>query len=82
MVFIDADKENYSNYFDLVIDKVSAGGIIIAENVLWSGKVIMDNPDAETKALMHYAEKIHLDKRVENVLLPIRDGLLICRKND
>lgn len=82
LVFIDADKENYSNYFDLVIDKVSPGGIIIADNVLWSGKVVQDKPDTETKALMDYASKIHKDERVENVLLPVRDGLMICRKND
>jgi len=82
IVFIDADKENYSTYFDLVIDKVSPGGIIIADNVLWSGKVVEDKPDTETRALMDYSEKIHKDKRVENVLLPVRDGLMICRKND
>ena len=80
LVFIDADKENYSNYFDLVIDKVSPGGIIIADNVLWSGKVVEEKPDTETKALMDYVEKVHNDDRVENVLLPIRDGLMICRK--
>ncbi|HAW52397.1 MAG TPA: methyltransferase [Flavobacteriales bacterium] len=80
LVFIDADKENYSNYFDLVIEKLATGGIIIADNVLWSGKVVQENPDVETKALMDYVEKIHRDERVENVLLPIRDGLMICRK--
>jgi predicted O-methyltransferase YrrM len=80
LVFIDADKENYCNYYDLVFDQVRQGGYIIADNVLWSGKVVEVNPDAETKALMDYNEKIHKDKRVENVLLPVRDGLMVCRK--
>lgn len=80
LVFIDADKENYSNYFDLVIDKVRKGGIIIADNVLWSGKVLDEKTDAETQALKDYNEKIQADDRVENVLFPIRDGLMICRK--
>lgn len=82
MVFIDADKENYSNYFDAVIDRMSPGGFIIADNVLWSGKVVQEiSPkDTETAALKAYAEKIQADPRVENVLMPIRDGLLIARK--
>ncbi len=82
IVFIDADKENYANYFDLVIDKVTPGGYIIADNVLWSGKVVEPTKqnDTETAALKHYAEKIHSDQRVENLLLPVRDGLLIARK--
>ena len=81
-VFIDADKTNYSNYFDLVIDKVNKGGFIIADNVLWSGKVITEEAktDADTKALVEYSKKIHSDSRVENVLLPIRDGLMVARK--
>jgi caffeoyl-CoA O-methyltransferase len=82
LVFIDADKTNYSNYFDLVIDKVNKGGYIIADNVLWSGKVVTDevDTDADTKALVEYCNKVNLDKRVENTLLPVRDGLLIARK--
>lgn len=80
LVFIDADKENYSNYYDLVIDKVRQGGIIIADNVLWSGKVVEEKVDAETQALKNYVKKINEDDRVENVLLPVRDGLMICRK--
>lgn len=82
MVFIDADKENYSNYFDAVIGKVAPGGFIIADNVLWSGKVTMETEpnDSETAALKAYAEKVQADPRVENVLMPIRDGLLIARK--
>ena len=80
LVFIDADKENYSNYFDLVIDKVRTGGYIIADNVLWSGKVIEPNPDKDTKAIMDFNDKIQADNRVENVLLPVRDGLLVMKK--
>lgn len=82
VVFIDADKENYPNYFDLTIDKVRKGGFIIADNVLWSGKVIeeVDPKDEETQAILRYNDKVHNDPRVENVLLPIRDGLMVCRK--
>ncbi len=82
LVFIDADKENYSNYFDLVFDKVNTGGYIIADNVLWSGKVIApkDKMDKDTKAIVSYSEKVHADNRVENVLFPVRDGLLVARK--
>jgi predicted O-methyltransferase YrrM len=82
LVFIDADKENYSNYFDLVIDKVNVGGYIIADNVLWSGKVLEDdsNLDKDTVALKDYVRKLKEDDRVETVLLPVRDGLLIARK--
>lgn len=82
LIFIDADKENYSSYFDLVIDKVRQGGFIIADNVLWSGKVILNNDklDKDTKAIRHFNEKVHHDNRVENVLLPVRDGLMILRK--
>ena len=82
LVFIDADKTNYSNYFDLVIDKVRPGGCIIADNVLWSGKVIHDkeNQDEDTTALVAYNQKVQNDPRVENVLMPVRDGLMIARK--
>jgi caffeoyl-CoA O-methyltransferase len=80
LIFIDADKENYSRYFDLVIDKVSEGGIILADNVLWSGKVIQDKTDKDTRAIMEFNRKIQADQRVENVLLPIRDGILMIRK--
>ena len=82
LVFIDADKQNYSNYFDAVIDKVRPGGLIIADNVLWSGKVLepKEAQDGETRGLAAYAAKVMTDARVENVLLPLRDGLLISRK--
>ena len=82
LVFIDADKTNYSNYYDLVFDKVKSGGYIIADNVLWSGKVIEEkgNLDPDTLALIAYSEKIQNDNRVQNVLFPVRDGLMIARK--
>lgn len=82
LVFIDADKENYSNYFDLVIDKMALGGFLIADNVLWSGKVVepISEKDMETKEIINFNDKIHRSDRVENVLMPIRDGLMVCRK--
>ncbi len=82
IVFIDADKENYSLYFDLVIDKVRSGGVIIADNVLWSGKVLnpQQNQDADTQAIIEFNEKIKKDARVTNVLLPIRDGIMLMTK--
>jgi predicted O-methyltransferase YrrM len=82
LVFIDADKTNYSNYYDLVFDKVNTGGYIIADNVLWSGKVTekREELDADTIALIDYSEKVNNDDRVQNVLFPIRDGLMIVRK--
>lgn len=79
LVFIDADKENYSIYFDLVIDKVVAGGLILADNVLWSGKVIDPKPDKDTKAIVDFNHKIQNDPRVENLLLPLRDGIMMMR---
>lgn len=82
IVFIDADKINYSKYYDLVIGKIQPGGFIIADNVLWSGKILeaADKMDVDTKALHSFNEKVQLDSRVENVLLPVRDGLLFIRK--
>jgi len=80
LVFIDADKPNYSNYFDLVFDKVRLGGYIIADNVLWSGRVLESEKDENTQALHDYNQKILADDRVENILLPVRDGLMIARK--
>lgn len=81
LVFIDADKENYAQYFDLVIGRMRPGGVIIADNVLWSGKVTGDpeKMDAETRGLHAFNQKVHADPRVENVLLPVRDGLMVCR---
>ncbi len=82
IVFIDADKQNYSKYYDIVFDKVRKGGYIIADNVLWSGKVVEDyeTTDRDTQLLMNFNQKIHQDNRVQNVLFPIRDGLMIARK--
>jgi caffeoyl-CoA O-methyltransferase len=80
LVFIDADKENYLSYYDLVIPKVRHGGIILADNVLWSGKVVEPRPDKDTRAIQEFNRKIHEDHRVENVLLPIRDGIMMIRK--
>jgi caffeoyl-CoA O-methyltransferase len=82
MVFIDADKKNYCNYYDMVFDKVRPGGYIIADNVLWSGKVldIQKNDDRETILIDEFNQKVHNDSRVEHQLLPIRDGLMIARK--
>ena len=82
LVFIDADKENYSTYFDLVINQVRKGGFIIVDNVLWSGKVLHEvaSNDMETKGIISFNSKVHEDSRVENLLLPVRDGLMILRK--
>lgn len=82
LVFIDADKENYANYFDLTIDKVRKDGFIIADNVLWSGKVTTDydKADPETRGIIDFNKKVHDDLRVENVLMPVRDGLMVMRK--
>lgn len=83
LVFIDADKGNYSNYFDLVFDKVKRGGFIIADNVLWSGKVLDKNRkknDKDTSSILEFNKKVHEDLRVENVLFPVRDGLMVLRK--
>lgn len=81
LVFIDADKENYGNYFDMVIGKMKKGGLIIADNVLWSGKVLepVKPNDKETLGLMEFTKKVCADSRVEQLLLPVRDGLMILR---
>ncbi|WP_421764546.1 O-methyltransferase [Ekhidna sp.] len=81
LVFIDADKENYANYFDQVIGQVNKGGFIIADNVLWSGKVFdTSKKDKDTEAIRAFNQKMHTDPGVQNVLFPIRDGLMILRK--
>ena len=83
LVFIDADKENYINYFDLVVNNVNSGGWIIADNVLWSGKVLKEasSNDMETSIIQQFNEKVHLDDRVRNVLFPVRDGMMVMIKN-
>ncbi|CAM1342685.1 O-methyltransferase [Tenacibaculum amylolyticum] len=81
LVFIDADKSNYPNYFHLIIERMNKGGIILSDNVLWSGKVVepLDEKDNDTKMLLTYNKLLNEDDRVETVLLPIRDGLTISR---
>lgn len=82
LVFIDADKMNYINYYQLVIDKVKPGGYILSDNVLWSGKVVQTEGkmDKDTILLREFNDLIQADSRVENLLLPIRDGIMIARK--
>ncbi len=81
LVFIDADKENYINYYNLIVPKMNKGGIILSDNVLWSGKVLepLISKDSSTKTLLEYNQLLKNDPRVETVLLPIRDGLTISR---
>ena len=82
LVFIDANKEDYPSYFQIIIDKLNSGGILLSDNVLWSGKVIepLQPDDAATKALLEYNLLLKEDKRIETIILPIRDGLTISRK--
>ena len=81
LIFIDADKENYINYFNCIIDKLNKNGVILADNVLWSGKVNDERQqDETTKILRLFNELVNNDNRVETILLPIRDGISIIRK--
>ncbi len=82
LVFIDADKPNYSNYFHSIVDRLNSGGIILSDNVLWHGKVIepLDKKDIATKAVVEYNTLLKNDKRLQTIILPIRDGLTISRK--
>jgi predicted O-methyltransferase YrrM len=82
LVFIDADKREYLNYYNLVFPKVKSGGLIIADNVLWDNKIFMpvDSNDHMTKGIIEFNEFIRIDKRVEKIILPIRDGLMLVRK--
>ncbi|MFN3850095.1 MAG: O-methyltransferase [Spirosomataceae bacterium] len=81
LVFIDADKLNYLNYYEIVIEKVRKGGFIISDNVLWSGKVAdVSKKDKDTLNLRAFNDRIHEDPRVENILLYVRDGLMIAQK--
>jgi len=82
LVFIDADKENYLNYYHLVFDKVREGGFILADNALWDGKVVEEKKryDKETEGIIKFNDFVQNDDRVENVLLPVRDGIMIVRK--
>jgi caffeoyl-CoA O-methyltransferase len=80
LVFIDADKKNNGTYYDLIFDRVRPGGLIVVDNVLWSGKVLYTNPDKDTKNITNFNNKIAADDRVEKLILPVRDGLFIIRK--
>ncbi len=81
LVFIDADKENYINYFNLILPKMNKGGVILSDNVLWSGKVVEEvkKNDKSTQVLIEYNQLLKQSKQVETVLLPIRDGLTVSR---
>ena len=80
LVFIDADKKNNGTYYDLVFDRIRPGGIIIVDNVLWSGKVLQDKQDKDTRNITTFNDKIANDERVEKLILPVRDGLFVIRK--
>ncbi|TCC94969.1 O-methyltransferase [Pedobacter hiemivivus] len=80
LVFIDADKKNNGTYYDLIFDRVRPGGLIIVDNVLWSGKVLNSNPDKDTKNITTFNDKVLADRRVEKLILPVRDGLFVIRK--
>ena len=80
LVFIDADKKNNGTYYDLIFDRVRPGGIIIVDNVLWSGKILNNAQDKDTKNISTFNDKVAVDNRVEKLILPVRDGLFIIRK--
>ncbi len=80
LVFIDADKKRNLYYFNLLIDRVPSGGLLLVDNVLWKGKVLLDNPDNQTKQVLALNETLAQDDRVEKLILPIRDGLFVLRK--
>ena len=80
LVFIDAAKKDYALFYDLVFDKVVSGGFILADNVLWAGKVMQENVDRETQLIHSFNEKVYRDDRVENLIIPLIDGMMICRK--
>ncbi|QPH38132.1 O-methyltransferase [Pedobacter endophyticus] len=80
IVFIDADKKNNGAYYDLIFERVRPGGIIIVDNVLWSGKVLQDKQDKDTRNITGFNDKIAADERVEKLILPVRDGLFVIRK--
>ena len=84
MVFIDADKNNYPKYLEIIIPKLKKGSVILSDNVLWSGKVVekVKDDDIDTKALLHYNKLLNEHPKLETVLLPIRDGLTISRVID
>lgn len=80
LVFIDADKKTNKTYYDMVIERVSSGGLVLIDNVLWKGKVFDENPDTQTKHILELNEYLAADTRIEKLILPIRDGLFVLRK--
>jgi len=80
LVFIDADKKNNGTYYDLIFDRVRPGGLIIVDNVLWSGKILADQQDKDTRNISTFNDKVAADDRTEKLILPVRDGLFIIRK--
>ena len=80
LVFIDADKKNNTNYFQMVLPKLRKGGFVLVDNVLWSGKVIEEKPDKDTLAIMAFNKRIRTDSRLHCVLLPVRDGIMVSQK--
>lgn len=80
LVFIDADKKNNYTYFELVINRMSPGGVVLVDNVLWKGKIFDESPDRQSQEILNLNEKLANDSRVEKLILPIRDGLFVLRK--
>jgi predicted O-methyltransferase YrrM len=80
LAFIDADKVNYSKYYDMLFPKLKIGGLIVADNVLWSGKVVEEVSDDETQSIKNFNTKVKNDERVENLIVGIRDGIMVCQK--
>ena len=80
LAFIDADKINYTKYYDMLFPKLKAGGLIVADNVLWSGKVTEEVSDNETQSIKNFNTKVKNDERVENLIVGIRDGIMVCKK--
>ena len=80
LVFIDADKKNNGTYYDMIFDQVRPGGLIIVDNVLWSGKIVNNAQDKDTKNISSFNDKVNEDTRVEKLILPVRDGLFVIRK--
>lgn len=80
LVFIDAGKQDYAQYFDLVVDRVRPGGLLLADNVLWGGKIVDASPDKDTRIMQAFNDKVAQDPRVETLLLPLRDGLTIMQR--
>ncbi|HXH99237.1 MAG TPA: O-methyltransferase [Sphingobacteriaceae bacterium] len=81
LVFIDADKANNEAYYDIIINNVRSGGLILVDNVLWSGKVLNDIKDKDTNVIHQFNNKVANDPRVEKLILPVRDGIFVIRKN-